>query len=61
MTNVENVIDPDNGQDKNKMKYFQGKTQFLMKNGQNEKNQITRLIVILTMITEIVDQYNLLY
>lgn len=32
-----------------------------MKNGQNEKNQITRLIVLLTMITEIVDQYNLLY
>lgn len=61
MTNVENVIDPDNGQDKNKMKYFQGKTQFLMKNGENKRNQITRLILILTMITEIVDQYNLLY
>lgn len=28
MTNVENVIDPDNGQDKNKMKYFQGKHTF---------------------------------
>lgn len=25
MTNVENVIDPDNGQNKNKIKYFKGK------------------------------------